>query len=595
MLMNSVKRQPNITLEQLAGLVRQYEDLTPEDFRGNIPDDVLEQLKEAGRKPEEVALWNEIEQAQLDTLEDVAALRRKIEKYMGAYPQGPKVAEARNKINSLSIEEDRIRKEIRDREAAERERRDWEMLERGNYSKLQSYKMKYPASVHLSELDDLMWMNTKAVMSSHSLQRYLSDWPVGNHSAEAQDALNGMAEWEEVKRSGDIFRVDDYRDNHPDGPFANEVNALYYKLRDDELEKMKENPSEYSKDDVERLIAADIFTRWQLEDEGLITDESWETLQLDRELFPNIQDYMIEDPNITAPAGCTDIYLFGTPGTGKTCLLMGLTGANGEGYTLNMKTQGGAYAAALQEFANAGITPGSTFGKFVTVINGDVYETDRRGNYINHHINLVEMSGEEFALRIADNREPSLANMGTGATNLLSNDNRKVFFIVVDSTKDKVKVEYIEQVKDAEGNVIDERVRKKYISQLIILQKFISLFALPENQEIMKKVDAIHFVVTKADMLGDGMQRKERARDLLLTTYKAPVEQLKNFCRQTKRINVSTDYRPQVFTFSLGQFYLGDVFNFDKSESVQIIDTIRTVTYAVKEKSWWDKFRDAIG
>lgn len=495
---------------------------------------------------------------------------------------------------------DAIRRRDKDTAVA-REQHDWEMVERGNYNSLQTYKSKYPSSVHMDELDDLMWLNTKNVMNLHSLNRYLSDWPVGRHAEEANRALSESSEWEEVKRSDDLFRVDDYRDNHPNSSYMNEVNALYYKLRDEELAKMKENPSEYSRDDVEKLIAADIFTKWQLEDEGLITDESWEMLQLDRDLFPNIQDFQSEDPNIQAPEGCTDIYLFGTPGTGKTCLLMALTGANGirdergQSYTLNMRTQGGPYASALQQYVSAGITPGRTFGKFVTTINGQINEVDRRGNILNHRINLVEMSGEEFALRIADNKEVSLANMGTGATNLLRNENRKVFFIIVDSSKEKVKVEYIEQVKDAEGNVIDERIRKKYIWQLDILNKFVGLFELPENQEIMKRVDAIHFVVTKADMLGDKMTRKEKARNLLLSTYSGPVEQLKNYCRQTKRINYSTNYRPQVFTFSLGKFYLGDVFCFDNSETIQIVDTIRTVTGSIREKSWWDKLKETIG
>lgn len=112
--------------------------------------------------------------------------------------------------------------------------------------------------------------------------------------------------------------MDDFRDNHPDVTFINEVNALYYQLREEELERMKQNPSEYGKDIVLRLIDANIFTDWQLKDEGLMTDESWTVLtELERDLFPNIQEYQIEDPNIRAIDGCTDIYLFGTPGTGK--------------------------------------------------------------------------------------------------------------------------------------------------------------------------------------------------------------------------------------------------------------------------------------
>jgi len=593
-LLNQIKRQPTVDLQTLVKLVNQYEDLEVEDFRGYVSDVLLEQLKEAGRDPKEVQLWNQIMSAPRETPEDIQNVQRLVVTYINQFPKGPKLNEANERLRSLQAEMAEAAERQRRKADEEREQRDWEALERGNYSALAAYKNRYPNSVHMDELDDLMWTNTRNVMNQHSLNRYLNDWPLGRHAEEATRALNSFAEWDDVKRSGDLFLVDDYRDNHPDSPFITEVNSTYYKLRDDKLTEMKKNPSEFSKDDVERLIAADIFTQWQLIDEGLVTDESWETLQLDRDLFPNIQDYQREDPNIQAPADCTDIYLFGTPGTGKTCLLMGLTGANGQGYTLNMRVQGGPYASALQQYVNAGITPGRTFGRFVTTINGQVNETTRRGNIVSHRINLVEMSGEEFALRIAGNQDVAFTNMGVGATNLLANSNRKVFFIIVDSTKDMVKVEYVEEVRDAEGNVIDERIRKKYISQLDILNKFVSLFELPENQEIMKRVDAIHFVVTKADMLGDRTVRLDRARELLKTKYAGPVEQLKNYCRQTKRINYSTGYKPQVFTFSLGQFFLGDVFKFDTSETIKIVDTIRTVTGGVTERTFWDRVKDML-
>jgi hypothetical protein len=419
---------------------------------------------------------------------------------------------------------------------------------------------------------------------------------MGRHAAEANKAISSFDEWEKVKRSGDIFQVDDYRDNHPDSPFIGEVSSLYYQLRDKELQKMKANPSDYSKDDVDRFISASIFSQWELQDENLITEESWETLQMDRTLFPNIQEYQ-KDANVIASDNCTDIYLFGTPGTGKTCLLMGLTGANGQGYTLNMKTAGGPYASALQQYVNHGITPGRTFGNFVTTINGQVVDNDNRGNKRYHKINFVEMSGEEFAKRIANNKEASLADMGTGVTELLKNSNRKAFFIIVDPTKDMVKVEYIEQVEDAQGTVVDERIRKQYISQLDILNKFVSLFELPANQEIMKNVDAIHFIVTKADTLGIGAERLAKARELLTSKYAGPVESLKIYCSQTKRINYAANknYNPHVFTFSLGKFYLGDVFKFDSAETLQIIKAIRSITGFVKEKSWFDKLKEAIG
>lgn len=595
LLLNQVKNQPNLDVRTLVDLIAKYEDLGVSDFKGYVSDLLFEQLQEAGRDPHEAELWNRIQGAPRTTSGQIQGVQRMVSTYVQQYPDGPKAGEAQTLMSRLQAELNDMRRKEDEAARRAKEQRDWDMLEKGNYNALRNYKQKYPDSVHMAELDEFMWTNTKTALAEHTLRRYLADWPAGIHAAEATEALSGIAEWEAVKRSHDLFKVDDYRDNHPDCLFKPEVDSLYYQLRDEMLKKMKEAPSEFGRKEIERLISADIFTRWELIDEELVTDESWEILfETDRDLFPDIQAYQVEDPNIAAPEGCTDIFLFGTPGTGKTCLLMGLAGANGKEYTLNMKSHGGSYAAALQQYVNAGITPGRTFGKFVTVINGQVHETDKRNNLISHRINLVEMSGEEFALKIADGKGVALADMGTGATNLLRNKNKKVFFIIVDSSKSKVKFEYLAQIRDASGNVVDEHIRKKYISQLDILNKFVSLFELPENQDIMKQVDAIHFVVTKADILGDSDVRLQKARDLLLSVYEGPVMQLKNYCRTTKRINYSTNYNPQVFAFSLGKFYLGDVFRFDKSETLKIIDTIRIVTNGLKEKTWWDKFKESI-
>lgn len=594
MLLNQVRRNPNVSIDDLIKLIQTYGDLSADDFKGIVSDVVYEQLKEADRDPEEKNLWERICSAPRNTVDELKSLQMMTKEYLHHYPSGPEASQVQNMMNRIPDEMTHAMERDRMAKQAAKEENDWLALDRGNYNTLANYRNRYPQSAHLSELDDLMWANVKAAsMNGRTLNRYLSDWPNGNHADEANRALSEISTWEEVKRSGDIFMVDDYRDNHPDSPFINDVNIVYYDLRDKELAKMKEMPTEYSKDDVERLITADIFKKWELEDEGLITDASWEALQLDRNLFPQIQDYQFEDPNLTASEGCTDVYLFGTPGTGKTCLLMGLAGANGRGYTLNMKVAGGPYASALQQYVNAGITPGRTFGHFVTTINGQIQEPQKNG-VLNHRINLVEMSGEEFALRIADGQGVSLSDMGTGATNLLRNNNRKVFFVIVDCSRDMVKVEYVEPVRDTEGNIIEERVRKKYISQLDILGKFVGLFELPENQEIMKKVDAIHFVVTKADMLGNIEERKEAARQLLREKYTGPIESLKSYCRQTKRVNYSTGYKPQVFTFSLGKFFLGDVFEFDPSETVQIINTIRAITTSTSEETWIEIFVNKI-
>ncbi len=594
-LLEQLRHTPNPPMEQLVKLLQSYSDLKIDDMRGIVSDMLLEQLAEASRDPEERNAWNMIQGAPRNTPAEIQSLISAVGGYLARYPLGPKTDEAHNLCTDLNNRLAEAYERQRREEEIAREREAWDKLNRNSYASLQSYMARYPESVHKSELDDMMWALTKTAVNYSSLNRYLADWPMGAHAHEANTALNQMQQWDDIKHSGDLVQVSEYRANNQGSALSAEINSTFYAMRDEELKNMRTNPAEYGVDLINRYLDSGVFKKYELVDEGLITDESWDKLFIDRESYPNLAEYQISDPNIQAPEDCTDVYLFGTPGTGKTCLLMGLTGANGNGYSLNMKVAGGPYASALQQYVHDGITPGSTFGSFVTVIHGVVSENTKRGRVIDHKINLVEMSGEEFALRISENKSVSLADMGTGATNLLKNNNRKAFFIIVDSIKDNIKVEYVDYVYDNEGNIIDQRIRKRYISQLDILNKFVGLFELPENQEIMKNVDSIHFIVTKSDLLGDPTVRESKAKELLLNRYLGPVTSLKNYCRKSKRINYSTNYSPHVFTFSLGKFYLGDIFEFNNNETLKIVNAIRSVTAGRTEKSWIDKLKEVLG
>ena len=78
------------------------------------------------------------------------------------------------------------------------EKDDWEKLDKNSYNELRNYKLKYPNSVHLSELDDLMWGITKRDISVASLKRYLDDWSAGRHTDEANQALDEYKEWKKI-------------------------------------------------------------------------------------------------------------------------------------------------------------------------------------------------------------------------------------------------------------------------------------------------------------------------------------------------------------------------------------------------------------
>lgn len=398
-------------------------------------------------------------------------------------------------------------------------------------------------------------------------------------------------DWAQIKQNRDLLEIATFRNENPDTPYKEEVDELYETLKNLEWEGMKHNPSRYNKQFLTGVLSQGVYSFKELEDAGLITESSWKALQLERDFLPDMTEFQSTSREIQSDPKGTDVYFFGMPTSGKTALLMGIAAANGQGFIVDMRNYGGPYAAALRQFVQVGLTPGRTHGKFVTTIRGAVTKTSRRGRIRNHPINLVEMSGEEFTLRIAETKEPQIANMGTGATNLLRNDNRKIFFIIVDASKPRVKVSYLDHEIDEVGE-ITQRVRTRYISQLDILDKFVSLISLPENQEIMSKVDAIHFIVTKADTIHDeDNNREENAEDLINKQYLNVIEQLKNYCRHSRHINRSTRYEPQIFTYSLGKFYVGDVFEYDSADTLKVIDAIRESSTS-GARSFWQRIKD---
>lgn len=532
-------------------------------------------------------------------------LQNKVQEYIARFPSG-----------SHNTEANELKENIANTIAFLEEEGEWSTLAdrwRDHHYDYITYKRfhdQYPESYHNSQLDDWMWDITKQRPTFDNLNHYISDWPNGKHLIEALDARDLISEWEAVKEEAKkrkaheaLILVREYELNHPGSPFETEIKSIIRELREKVYAKMHQNPTKFDKDTVEKLIRNQIFSLEELCDGEIMTQQSWETLQtLNRDRLPDIGRYQVENPNITAPDNCTDIYFFGTPGTGKTCLLMGLAAANGNGYSLNMRMNGGPYASALQQYVNAKVTPGRTFGNYVSTINGEIHDRANNGKTAYHNVNFVEMSGEEFAFRIANaeagdgqSLEASLSDMGTGATNLMRNNNRKVFFIVIDSSGDSVDFDYIEDIKDNEGFVTGQQLVKSTVSQLDILNKFVSLFGMPENKDIMAKVDAIHFIVTKADMLGESQEEREaKVIELLNTTYAGPVSNLQAYCSQTRRINYSTGYAPRAFTFSLGRFYLGDIFDFNNDDTLQIIDNLRYLTRGTREASFWDRFSNAI-
>ena len=130
-----------------------------------------------------------------------------------------------------------------------------------------------------------------------------------------------------------------------------------------------------------------------------------------------------------------------------------------------------------------------------------------------------------------------------------------------------------------------KRIRKKYLVQETYLSMFLSKLLKPENAHIMQMVDAIHILVPKADVFGERSIREEKAEELIERQYKSLREGIKHCCRKFHIRDI-----PQIIPFSIGTFYLGDVFKADPTDTLALIDIIRKDIETTKKEPLLTKF-----
>ncbi|MBR5169864.1 MAG: hypothetical protein IKW85_04790 [Muribaculaceae bacterium] len=508
-----------------------------------------------------------------------------IRRWEGKRPSGNHVDEA----NQCYFLVERKLQEI----TANVEQADWDAVDVFSKDSLLGHLAKYPNTSHRDEIDETVWGLTNKDQVA-DIQEYLDIFSNGKFAKEAQAMLNGIVDWENVKITGDIFIVNDYIHNNPNSPFLQQAKIELMKLKQGEISLMRNEPNKYEVERLVKLINEKVINKDELIKAGVMTENVWETLMTTDITYdlPDIKKAM-ETSTPECKEGYTDVYFFGVPSTGKTCVLMGLSRSSS--LNINLAHGGGDYAAALQQYTDVGLTVPRTEKTFVTTLEATIRSSTSAG--AKHNVNLVEMSGEEFAFGIANNPDKvyTFEDMGTGATKLLNNDNRKVFFLIIDPTTNVVHItrEVVTGYDEETGKAIIE-LEHCAVNQRILIQKMVNLLQNPGNAEIMEKVDSIHIIVTKADTLGDPVQREQEALRIFRNKYQDDIlDALIEICEE-HNINVAQGYHPNLYTFSLGQFYVGGLYEYDNTDSDKLVRAIRNSTQMLKKKTFWDKVKDAV-
>ena len=505
-----------------------------------------------------------------------------IRKYEGTRPDGNHVDEAIAKRNEIK---DALR-----RDALATEETEWKAVDPFSMMSLIGHLNKYPMSIHHDEIDDKVW-NIIDKESEQQLQDYKVLFPKGKYIEKASAMLEVLDEWMIVRDSGDISFVFQYIRKRPESPHIDKAYCLLMDLKLQEICRMRHEPNRYDVSRLLYLVQLGIFTVDELISEGVMTENVWHTLNnIDvKNDLPDIYEAM-QDSKVECQDGCIDVYLWGLPSTGKTCILQGLLSSSS--LLLDLTSSGGSYAEALRQYTDYGMASPRTLDDSVTTLKTTII-TDGH-TPIKYNVNFVEMSGHHILDMVEDNSEHSKEENNSDIANLLHNDNRKVFFLIIDPTINNIKLNREYDEYDEQTGEKIHRLKYVVFNQKIFMQQIVNIFQDPANSDILRKVDSIHIIITKADTFGERLQRGEKALDYFNDHYGINVTQpLVDLCEKY-HINCNSNFRPKLFTFSLGKFYVGGLYEYDPIDSELLINTITAFEPPYRKKTFWSRLIEKI-
>ena len=505
-----------------------------------------------------------------------------IRKYEGTRPDGNHVDEAIAKRNEIK---DALR-----RDALATEETEWKAVDPFSMMSLIGHLNKYPMSIHHDEIDNKVW-NIIDKESEQQLQDYKVLFPKGKYIEKASAMLEVLDEWMIVRDSGDISFVFQYIRKRPESPYIDKAYCLLMDLKHQEICRMRHEPNRYDVSRLLYLVQLGIFTVDELISEGVMTENVWHTLNnIDvKNDLPDIYEAM-QDSKVECQDGCIDVYLWGLPSTGKTCILQGLLSSSS--LLLDLTSSGGSYAEALRQYTDYGMASPRTLDDSVTTLKTTII-TDGH-TPIKYNVNFVEMSGHHILDMVEDNSEHSKEENNSDIANLLHNDNRKVFFLIIDPTINNIKLNREYDEYDEQTGEKIHRLKYVVFNQKIFMQQIVNIFQDPANSDIMRKVDSIHIIITKADTFGERLQRGEKALDYFNDHYGINVTQpLVDLCEKY-HINCNSNFRPKLFTFSLGKFYVGGLYEYDPIDSELLINTITAFEPPYRKKTFWSRLIEKI-
>lgn len=366
------------------------------------------------------------------------------------------------------------------------------------------------------------WRKAQQLNNKESYERYLSEYPSGIHTRQAEDALKAIIDREDTIRAG----------------------------RQKIIDKLRKNPNAYSSETIRKYLK-----------EGAIYRQSLVEADIPHSIIERLDEYYTpptlelgETPE-SIPEGYTEVYFWGIPSSGKTTALAAvLNTAHNMGYLEMAKGAGYSYMTQLKNVfePKVAILPPSS-----PVDNTQYLPFTLKEPKEKHYrsISLIELSGEIFECFFYMNGGKPLPTEDHQKTfdtllNFLKGNNRKLHFFFVDYDQ---------------SNKMDskEKTQSDYLSAAA------TFFNDTQYNIFGKTTDAVYIVITKSDLMPkeNGSANEQLKSYLVEDNFTAFVNSLKAKC-ETHSIN---NKRLLATPFSIGKVYFGEICEFNNETAKNLV------------------------
>lgn len=505
----------------------------------------------------------------------------------------------------------RMAKEIQERERLKRieekkaklheeERLRQEELTRQREAARQKREKEEEEKRILAERD---WQTVQKSNDLDAIQEYMNTH--SDHKDEAQSLYNDWKlKWErdnavEIQKKMALAFSDREKS-------VNELLRLYHSYSSQQeyfkalmLDDMRQNPLRYNRAEFYNLVFnnkenAPLFTPSQILDKRILNAHQIEWIRHHPAKKEDYQNPIIcPEENISEREGKqTDIYFLGVPGCGKSTILAGIFSNHGAEFRYKIngcRHIGGNFGIELER----AVSSNNVFPSRTTLNNLDDNKKDKfylqiqDGEIIDkdstrHDLSFIEMSGER-TLALVTAKSFDLEQLGEGMEKLLTNENHKLLFFIIDPDCKNMCVNVRQE--DTNGGFLTEQI---HLTQAQMLTAIADFFKELIKKRRVKNIDAVHIILSKSDLL-KGESSDHIIKEILNNQFAEFTHSLREMCSpEYGNINSHCGRNPYLYTFHIGDILPGEMLNYNPQDSTKIINVIRANSMSINSKSLFD-------